>query len=190
MFVIYAHPCSFQGILRLRGRPAVAYDQQGLVFAVAMEGGAVKLFDSRAYDKGPFDTFLVGGDTAEVCDIKFSNDGKSMLLTTTSNSIYVLDAYGGEKRCGFNLDPSPTAMEATFTPDGQYVVSGVWTLVNDCCYFLETSRYTCSTSVGLGVTYPYLSFCCIYYSDSDIVDIPDYFVELKTQFHRFWGECC
>ncbi|RVX08692.1 Protein anthesis pomoting factor 1 [Vitis vinifera] len=88
---------SCQGILRLRGRPTVAYDQQGLVFAVAMEGGAIKLFDSRSYDKGPFDTFFVGGDTAEVCDIKFSNDGKSMLLTTTNNNIYVLDAYGGEK---------------------------------------------------------------------------------------------
>ncbi|KAK3032089.1 hypothetical protein RJ639_036303 [Escallonia herrerae] len=114
-----------QGILRLRGRPSVAYDQQGLVFAVAMEGGAIKLFDSRSYDKGPFDTFLVGGDMAEVCDIKFSNDGKSMLLTTTSNNIYVLDAYGGDKRCGFSLDPSPnTTIEATFTPDGQYVVSG------------------------------------------------------------------
>ncbi|KAF8390475.1 hypothetical protein HHK36_025001 [Tetracentron sinense] len=114
-----------QGILRLRGRPTVAYDQQGLVFAVAMEGGAIKLFDSRSYDKGPFDTFLVGGDTAEVCDIKFSNDGKSMLLTTTNNNIYVLDAYGGEKRCGFSLEPSPdTTIEATFTPDGQYVVSG------------------------------------------------------------------
>ncbi|CAN1188061.1 Protein ANTHESIS POMOTING FACTOR 1 [Linum perenne] len=114
-----------QGILRLRGRPTVAYDQQGLVFAVAMEGGAIKLFDSRSYDKGPFDTFLVGGDTAEVCDIKFSNDGKSMLLTTTSNSVYVLDAYAGEKRCGFSLEPSPnTTIEATFTPDGQYVVSG------------------------------------------------------------------
>ena len=58
-----------QGILRLRGRPAVAYDQQGLVFAVAMEGGAIKLFDSRSYDKGPFDTFLVGGDTAEECSV-------------------------------------------------------------------------------------------------------------------------
>ncbi|KAJ4729281.1 WD repeat-containing protein 82-like [Melia azedarach] len=114
-----------QGILRLRGRPTVAYDQQGLVFAVAMEGGAIKLFDSRSYDKGPFDTFLVGGDTAEVCDIKFSNDGKSMLLTTTNNNIYVLDAYAGEKRCGFSLEPSPnTTIEATFTPDGQYVVSG------------------------------------------------------------------
>ncbi|XP_022935475.1 protein ANTHESIS POMOTING FACTOR 1 isoform X1 [Cucurbita moschata] len=114
-----------QGILRLRGRPTVAYDQQGLVFAVAMEGGAIKLFDSRSYDKGPFDTFLVGGDMAEVFDIKFSNDGKSMLLTTTNNNIYVLDAYGGEKQCGFSLEPSPnTTIEATFTPDGQYVVSG------------------------------------------------------------------
>ncbi|KAM7267975.1 hypothetical protein ACFE04_010141 [Oxalis oulophora] len=114
-----------QGILRLRGRPTVAYDQQGLVFAVAMEGGAIKLFDSRSYDKGPFDTFLVGGDNAEVCDIKFSNDGKSMLLTSTNNHVYILDAYQGEKRCGFSLEPSPGShIEATFTPDGQYVVSG------------------------------------------------------------------
>lgn len=49
--VIYAYWHSFQGILHLRGRPTVAYDQQGLVFAVAMEGGAIKLFDSRSYDK-------------------------------------------------------------------------------------------------------------------------------------------
>lgn len=34
---------------------------------------------------------------AEVWDIKFTNDGKSMLLTTKSNNIYVLDAYNGEK---------------------------------------------------------------------------------------------
>nr|GEX15884.1 hypothetical protein [Tanacetum cinerariifolium] len=115
----------YSGILRLRGRPTVAYDQQGLVFAVSMEGGAIKLFDSRSYDKGPFDTFLVGGDMAEIWDIKFSNDGKSMLLTTKSNNIYVLDAYNGEKKCGFSVDASPnTTIEATFTPDGQYVVSG------------------------------------------------------------------
>lgn len=43
MFVIYAHCYSFQGILHLRGRPTVAYDQQGIVFAVAMEVGAIKL---------------------------------------------------------------------------------------------------------------------------------------------------
>ncbi len=41
----------------MRGRPSVAYDQQGLVFSVAMEGGAIKLFDVRSYDKvsNPFD---------------------------------------------------------------------------------------------------------------------------------------
>lgn len=49
--MIYAYYYNLQGILRLRGRPTVAYDQQGLVFAVAMEGGAIKLFDSRSYDK-------------------------------------------------------------------------------------------------------------------------------------------
>lgn len=93
---------------------------------------------------------------AEVCDIKFSNDGKSMLLTTTNNNVYLLDAYHGEKvsfvlqpcfsvfllpmyeilwiqssmfhlvqKCGFNMDSSANAtIEATFTPDGQYVLSG------------------------------------------------------------------
>jgi len=45
----------------------------------------------------------VGGDTAEVNDIKFSNDGKSMLLTTTNNNIYVLDAYRGEKVITFSI---------------------------------------------------------------------------------------
>uniref|UniRef100_A0A7N0SYY7 Uncharacterized protein n=1 Tax=Kalanchoe fedtschenkoi TaxID=63787 RepID=A0A7N0SYY7_KALFE len=114
-----------QGIMHLRGRPTVAYDQQGLVFAAAMEGGAIKLFDSRSYDKGPFDTFFVGGDTAEVCDIKFSYDGKLMLLTTTHNNIYVLDAYGGEKLYAFSVESSTGSnIEATLTPDGQYVLSG------------------------------------------------------------------
>eukprot|EP00249_Psilotum_nudum_P006786 c20058_g1_i1 orf=75-1067(+) len=115
-----------QGLLRVRGRPAVAYDQQGLVFAVAMEGGAIKLFDVRSYDKGPFDTFLVGGDTAEVSGMKFSNDGKMMLLSTTNNHVYILDAYSGKKLHGFTLEPNPEGgtLEASFSPDGQFVISG------------------------------------------------------------------
>ncbi|GFP99744.1 WD repeat-containing protein 82-b [Phtheirospermum japonicum] len=90
----------------------------------AMEGGAIKLFDSRSYDKGPFDTFLVVAIRLRCVDIKFSNDGKSMLLTTTNNHVYLLDAYHGEKKRGFSsMDSSPNAtIEATFTPDGQYVL--------------------------------------------------------------------
>ncbi|EFJ06797.1 hypothetical protein SELMODRAFT_186562 [Selaginella moellendorffii] len=115
-----------QGLLRVRGRPSVAYDQQGLVFAVAMEGGAIKLFDVRSFDKGPFDTFLVGGDTAEVAGMKFSNDGKMMLLSTTNSRVYLLDAYSGKKMHGFTLKPSRDGetLEASFSPDGRYVISG------------------------------------------------------------------
>eukprot|EP00897_Mesotaenium_endlicherianum_P011025 jgi/Mesen1/9951/ME000071S09362 len=115
-----------QGQMRVRGRPAVSFDQQGLVFAVAMEGGAVKLFDVRSYDKGPFDTFLVGGDTEEVTGMKFSNDGKLMLLSTTSSRIHILDAYTGEKVHTFAVVPDAdgAALEASFSPDGGFVVSG------------------------------------------------------------------
>uniref|UniRef100_A0A6V7QTN4 Uncharacterized protein n=1 Tax=Ananas comosus var. bracteatus TaxID=296719 RepID=A0A6V7QTN4_ANACO len=49
-----------QGLLRVQGRPAVSFDDQGLVFAIAY-GGRIRMFDSRKYDKGPFDVFSVGG---------------------------------------------------------------------------------------------------------------------------------
>jgi hypothetical protein len=37
----------------------VAYDQQGLVFAVGLDNGLIKLFDAGNYDSGPFETFTV-----------------------------------------------------------------------------------------------------------------------------------
>lgn len=49
--------------------------------------------------QGPFDTFLVGGDTAEVSGMKFSYDGKLMLLSTSNGHVYVVDAYTGRKVC-------------------------------------------------------------------------------------------
>ncbi|KAK7361850.1 hypothetical protein VNO77_03935 [Canavalia gladiata] len=65
------------------------------------------------------------GDTVEVCDIKFCNDGKSMFPTTKDNNIYVLDAYQGKKHCGFSLESSPgTGTKDMFTPEGKYLVAG------------------------------------------------------------------
>lgn len=39
-----------QGLLRVQGRPAVSYDDQGMVFAVA-SGGHVRMFDARKFEK-------------------------------------------------------------------------------------------------------------------------------------------
>lgn len=41
---------SSQGLLHVQGRPATAYDDQGLVFAIAF-GGYIRMFDARNYEK-------------------------------------------------------------------------------------------------------------------------------------------
>ncbi|GFY87999.1 transducin/WD40 repeat-like superfamily protein [Actinidia rufa] len=64
-----------QELLRVQGRPATAYDDQGLVFAVAF-GGYIRMFDTWKYEKSPFDIFSVGGDMSEADVIEFSNDGR------------------------------------------------------------------------------------------------------------------
>ncbi|KAK9214001.1 hypothetical protein WN944_005987 [Citrus x changshan-huyou] len=81
------------GINGLRNaRPATAYDDQGLVFAVAF-GGYIRMFDARKYEKGPFDIFSDGEDVSDSDVIKFSNDGRIMLPTTMEGHICVLDSF-------------------------------------------------------------------------------------------------
>lgn len=53
-----------QGLLYTPGQPCVAFDQQGLIFAVSADSGVIKLYDSSNFDKGPFDTFVVGSHRA------------------------------------------------------------------------------------------------------------------------------
>lgn len=47
------------------------------------------------YFQGPFDIFSVGGDTSDANVVKFSNDGRLMLLTTMDGHIHVLDSFRG-----------------------------------------------------------------------------------------------
>ena len=47
--------------------------------------------------QGPFDTMLVGGDEEEVTGLKFSNDGKMLMVSTMAGRIYVLDAFEGDR---------------------------------------------------------------------------------------------
>ncbi|KAL1810188.1 hypothetical protein ACET3Z_027178 [Daucus carota] len=114
-----------QGLLRVQGRPATAYDDQGLVFAIAF-GGYIRMFDVRNYEKGPFEIFSVGGDMSDANAVKFSNDGRLMLLTTMDGHIHVLDSFRGTLLHTFNVKPvsSTSTLEASFSPEGSYVISG------------------------------------------------------------------
>lgn len=114
-----------QGLLRVQGRPAVSYDDQGMVFAIAF-GGYVRMFDARKYEKGPFDTYSVGTDKSEANVLKFSSDGRFMLLTTMNGHIHFLDSFHGNLLSTYNVKPvsSHATLEASFSPDGMYIISG------------------------------------------------------------------
>jgi len=126
-----------QGLLRLpHGRSSsVAFDPQGLIFAAAVENNSIKLYDLQSYDKGPFSTFhLTLNNPQYIADwhsLKFSNDGKYMLLSSTSpqsneNLIFLVDAFTGEKKQTFSLsaEEKTSLFEASFSPDGQFILAG------------------------------------------------------------------
>ena len=81
----------------------------------------------RAYEKGPFLTFSpnLGGAESFSC-IKFSNDGKLMLQSTTQGKVLLLDAYKGDLIQSFSGNDNVTGMplEACFSADAEYCVAG------------------------------------------------------------------
>jgi COMPASS component SWD2 len=110
------------------GRPQVAFDPQGDVIAVASGINVVKLYDRKALDAGPFSVFPIDATTTiEFTHCKFSPSGKYILLCTTDNLILLLDAYTGNRIAEFNdyaHETSTIDIEASFTPDEQFIVSG------------------------------------------------------------------
>ena len=117
------------GLLRLpRGsRPAISYDPQGLVVAIASANNTLKLFDPRSFDKGPFGTFQIPySRVVEWTSMKFSPDGKYILLATNEAMIFLIDAFNGEcvKTYSSHVNDNAINLEANFTPDGEYVFSG------------------------------------------------------------------
>ena len=125
------------GFLRLppAATPAVAFDPEGIIFGVAVanpgrgSAHAVKLYDARSYDKGPFATFDLdlGNDNSLVfSSLAFSPDGGSILLSTTGEPLVVLDSMNGELRAILRgrLNEVNLPLQASYSPDGQYIVSG------------------------------------------------------------------
>jgi COMPASS component SWD2 len=117
-----------QGLLRTRGgRSAVAFDPQGLIFACATSNNALKLYDCRSFDKGPFGSFQVAyPHVLEWTHLKFSPDGKLVLLAASENLVFLADSFTGQVLQTFSSHVNETGcvLEASFTPDSQYVFSG------------------------------------------------------------------
>jgi WD40 repeat protein len=85
-----------QGVMHLQGRPVSAFDPEGLIFAAGVNSESIKLYDLRSFDKGPFVTFLLNQE--KECDwtgLKFSKDGKTILISTNGSIIRLIDAFHG-----------------------------------------------------------------------------------------------
>ena len=110
-----------------QGRAVASFDPEGLIFAVGVQSEQIKLYDVRSFDKGPFSTFKYKIETG--CDwtgVKFSLDGKLMMLTTNGAVVRVVEAFEGKPMftlSGYQNNKG-IHIEASFTPDSQFVISG------------------------------------------------------------------
>eukprot|EP00794_Sanderia_malayensis_P006835 gene6835-7603_t len=117
-----------QGLMHVSGRPVASFDPEGLIFAAGVDADIIRLYDLRSFDKGPFATFhlTVREPDTDLTDIKFSLDGKSILVNTTKGLIHLLDAFQGHQLqtfVGHKYDKD-TRLEASYSPDSQYVLAG------------------------------------------------------------------
>jgi COMPASS component SWD2 len=117
-----------QGLMHLNGRPVTSFDPEGLIFAAGIESRQLKLYDLRTFDKGPFATFRVRQDlpNCEWTGIKFSSDGKKILISTTVGQLKLIDAFQGHELSTLqgHVNNNHLALEACFTPDSKYIMSG------------------------------------------------------------------
>lgn len=101
-----AHLEISQGLLNIAGHPSAAYEPSGLVFAVALNlRSSVLFYDQRNYDQAPFLSVAVVDlelsrnksqpSIPIFTSLKFSNNGKYLLLGTGGDYVYVLDAFTG-----------------------------------------------------------------------------------------------
>lgn len=138
-------------------RPVLAFDPTNTVFAVAAreQQEYIRLYDLRNYEKGPFKIWRYGlvdqvfeqfprngpveqrmcavtAMSADFTDIKFSPDGRLLLLNTNGPYFYIIDARSGKvkrvimrgHRTYNNSLAANRVPEVSFVPDSEYVIGG------------------------------------------------------------------
>ncbi|KAH3816121.1 WD repeat-containing protein 82-like [Dreissena polymorpha] len=116
-----------QGQMHLPGRPVATFDPEGLIFAAGINSECVKLYDLRSFDRGPFATFKLPQD--KDCDwtgMKFSPDGKFIVISTSGQVIRLIDAFQGTPLQTFvgHTNTKRIPLEVSFSPDSLFVFSG------------------------------------------------------------------
>ena len=101
--------------------PYAQYDHQGLVAAIATDD-AVRLYDVRYWENGPFIKFAVPPGGPGCSCLRFSNDG-GKLLSVNGPTVRVLDAVVGTELFQMSTK-SDACPEACFDPSSKYVLSG------------------------------------------------------------------
>uniref|UniRef100_A0AC35THC2 WD_REPEATS_REGION domain-containing protein n=1 Tax=Rhabditophanes sp. KR3021 TaxID=114890 RepID=A0AC35THC2_9BILA len=110
--------------------PLVAYDPVGLIYAVATSDRKIGLYDIRAQDVGPFASFdLVRNGAIEkdtVTGIKFSPDGKNILITTDFDYCATINAFSGNRIRRYTdvRNASHSTYGACYTPCGTHIFVG------------------------------------------------------------------
>lgn len=115
------------------GNPLVAFDPSGKVFAIALHSQVIRLYDVASYESGPFETgaptrdLVMAGNSPTWTSIKFSADGKKILICTNSDELYIVNGFTVETREHIltgHENRAKVDLKADFTPDAQYVMCG------------------------------------------------------------------
>ncbi|GAA5989856.1 hypothetical protein JCM5350_006589 [Sporobolomyces pararoseus] len=147
-----------QGHLNVAGHPSVGYDPSGMVFGVALNlQSTVLMYDLKNFDKQPFLTVHIEDPILKkrsfpprvpiYTSISYSNDSKWLLVGTSGDTHYILDAYEGNvvarlegpreaPNTGLERAMIPpyerpieahaglSSEEVKWSPDGRYVIGG------------------------------------------------------------------
>uniref|UniRef100_A0A915JU34 WD repeat-containing protein 82 n=1 Tax=Romanomermis culicivorax TaxID=13658 RepID=A0A915JU34_ROMCU len=146
----------FQGYLSIEGSPLVAVDPDGLIFVLGLFSELLKLYDFRTFDKRPFVTFKVPRQERDLewTGIKFSPNGRQIMITTNKSCIYLIDSFTGKvlHTLTGHLSDKMRYIEACYSPDSAYVFSGsndgkifVWSAENGRLISALPSIHKCAS---------------------------------------------
>ena len=131
-------------LLEVETAPAVTYSADAKIFAVVSSSTQVKLYNTKDYTKGEFDTFILPSE--DWTHVRFTPDGLRMVLSARSGRLIVLDAYTGDMTVDLVAPQkarAPGAPHLGFEPacsaDSRFVIRGT---ENGCvvAWDLETGR--------------------------------------------------